>query len=356
MVPTPKSEVLWQPNASVAERSNLTRYLQWLSKTYDVRFQTYREIYEWSVTEIDDFWRSIAEFFDVAFHPPAGHAVIWRQVDDARWFPGATLNYAEQVLRAIRQRPEEVAILSAVEGQTKSDRRRIKGSELLAQVGAVAAALRAAGVEKGDRVAGYLPNCVETVVVFLASASIGAIWSSCPPELSRKGVLERWQQIAPKILFGVSGYYYGRKYHDRNEPLREIVNGLPSLKTVVMVGVNPVLNGLTNPVPVTPWADLIRDVDPSSFSILPVEFEHPLWILFSSGTTGIPKPIVPGHGGILLENLKNATFHFDLHPAARLFFFTTTGWMLWNFLTGTPLTGAIPVLYDGNPAYPQPDR
>ena len=199
MVPIPKPEVLWRPNASVAERSNLTRYLQWLSKTYDVRFQTYPEIYEWSVTEINDFWRSIARFFDVQFHTPADQAVVWHQTDDARWFPGATLNYAEQVLRTIRQRPEEVAILSAFEGQNQSERRRIKGSELLSQVVAVAAALRAAGVEKGDRIAGYLPSCPETVIVFLASASIGAIWSSCPPELSSKGVLERWQQIAPKI-------------------------------------------------------------------------------------------------------------------------------------------------------------
>src|ERR1700761_5187288 len=280
MVPTPKPEVLWRPNASVAERSNLTRYLQWLSKTYDVRFQTYPEIYEWSVTEINDFWRSIARFFDVQFHTPADQAVVWHQTDDARWFPGATLNYAEQVLRTIRQRPEEVAILSAFEGQNQSERRRIKGSELLSQVVAVAAALRAAGVEKGDRVGGYLPNCPETVIVFLASASIGAIWSSCPPELSSKGVLERWQQIAPKILFGVSGYHYANKYYDRSEALREIVNGLPSVKTLVMVGSNPVLGGLSNPVPVTPWADFIRDIDPSSFSILPVEFEHPLWILF----------------------------------------------------------------------------
>src|SRR6516165_4571601 len=276
MVRTPKPEVLWRPNASVAQRSNLNRYLQWLSKTYDVRFQTYREIYDWSVTEIDDFWRSIAQFFDVQFHTPSDQAVIWDQTDDARWFPGATLNYAEQVLRAIRQRPEEVAILSAVEGQSQSERRRIKGSELLSQVGAVAAALRADGVNKGDRIAGYLPNCPETVVVFLASASIGAIWSSCPPELSSKGVLERWQQLEPKILFGVSGYYYAGKYHDRSEPLREIVNGLPSLEAVVLVGANPVLSGFSNPVPLRSWSDFIRDADPSSFSILPVEFEHPL--------------------------------------------------------------------------------
>src|SRR6201997_246918 len=352
MVPIHKPEVLWRPNPSVAERSNLTRYLQWLSKTYDVRFQTYPEIYEWSVTEIDDFWRSIARFFDVQFHTPADHAVVWHQTDDARWFPGATLNYAEQVLRTIRQRPEEVAILSAVEEQTKSDRRRIKGSELLAQVGAAAAALRAAGVEKGDRVAGYLPNCVETVVVFLASASIGAIWSSCPPELSSKGVLERWQQIAPKILFAVSGYYYGCKYHDRSEPVREIVNGLPSLKTVVMVGANPVLSGLSNPVPVTPWADFIRDIDPSSFSILPVEFEHPLWILFSSGTTGIPKPIVQSHGGILLEHLKALALQLDLQPGDRFFWFTTSGWMMWNFLVTGLALGTCIVLYDGSPKHP----
>lgn len=352
MVPIPKPEVLWRPNASVAERSNLTRYLQWLSKTYDVRFQTYPEIYEWSVTEINDFWRSIARFFDVQFHTPADQAVVWHQTDDARWFPGATLNYAEQVLRTIRQRPEEVAILSAFEGQNQSERRRIKGSELLSQVVAVAAALRAAGVEKGDRIAGYLPNCPETVIVFLASASIGAIWSSCPPELSSKGVLERWQQIAPKILFGVCGYHYANKYYDRSEALREIVNGLPSLKTLVMVGANPVLSGLSNSVPVTPWGDFIRDADPSSFSVLPVEFEHPLWILFSSGTTGIPKPIVQSHGGILLEHLKVLGLQLDLQPGDRFFWFTTSGWMMWNFLVTGLALGTCIVLYDGSPKHP----
>jgi acetoacetyl-CoA synthetase len=352
MAPTPEPEVLWRPNASVADRSNLTRYLQWLSKNYDVRFHTYREVYDWSVTEIDDFWRSMAEFFDVQFHTQSDRAVIWQRVDDARWFPGATLNYAEQVLRAIRQRPEEIAILSSVEGQDQSQRRRIKGSELISQVKAVAAALRAAGVEKGDRVAGYLPNCPETVIVFLASASIGAIWSSCPPELSSQGVLERWQQIGPKVLFGVSGYHYASKYHDRSEPLREITNGLSSLKAVVMVGDNPVLSGLVKPVPLKPWADFIRGVDQHSFSVLPVEFDHPLWILFSSGTTGIPKPIVQSHGGILLEHLKVLALQLDLQPGDRFFWYTTSGWMMWNFLVTGLALGTCIVLYDGSPKHP----
>jgi acetoacetyl-CoA synthetase len=351
-VPTPKPEVLWQPNANVAERSNLNRYLQWLSKTHDVRCQSYREVYDWSVTKIDDFWRSIAQFFDVQFHTCSDQAVIWHQMDDARWFPGATLNYAEQVLRAIRQRPEEVAILSAVEGQDRSTRRRIKGNELLMQVAAVATALRAAGVEKGDRVAGYLPNCPETVIAFLASAAIGAIWSSCPPELSSKGVLERLQQIAPKVLFGVNGYYYAGKYQDRSEPLRDIANGLSALKVVVIVGTNPVLGGLLNPVPVTSWDSFIRDADPRSFSVLPVEFEHPLWILFSSGTTGIPKPIVQSHGGILLEHLKALALQLDLQPGDRFFWYTTAGWMMWNFLVTGLALGTCIVLYDGSPKYP----
>jgi acetoacetyl-CoA synthetase len=346
------SEVLWRPSASVVEGSNLNRYLQWLSKTRGLRFQTYREIYDWSVTEVGDFWRSIADFFDIRFHALPGPAVVWEQTNNARWFPGATLNYAEQVLRVIQQRPNEVAILSALEGQDKSARRKITGTELFSQVAQVAEALRAAGVQKGDRVAGYLPNVAETVIAFLATASIGAIWSSCPPELSGKGVLERLQQIEPKILFGVSGYYYGGRYYDRREPLREIIDGLNSLKKVVLVGTNSELSQLSNPALVTRWDDFVRDIDKQAFSILPVEFEHPLWILFSSGTTGIPKPIVQSHGGILLEHLKALALHLDLHPGDRFFWFTTAGWMMWNFLVTGLALGTCIVLYDGSPKHP----
>jgi acetoacetyl-CoA synthetase len=352
MVPTPESEILWRPNASAAQGSNLTRYLQWLSKTYDVRFQTYREVYDWSVTKIDDFWRSIAEFFDVRFHTPYNHAVVWRETSDAHWFPGASLNYTEQVLRAVRQRPNEVAILSAFEGQDRAERRQVTGKELLSEVAAVAGALRAAGVEKGDRVAGYLPNCVETVIAFLAAASIGAVWSSCPPELSSKGVLERLQQIAPKVLFGVTGYFYGGKYHDRSEPLREVAAGLVSLKNLVLVSGTPELGQLSNSVSVRSWADFIRDIDQAAFSVSPVEFEHPLWILFSSGTTGIPKPIVQSHGGILLEHLKALALHLDLQPGDRFFWYTTAGWMMWNFLVTGLALGTCIVLYDGSPKHP----
>src|SRR5258708_19868632 len=314
MVPTPESEILWRPNASAAQGSNLTRYLQWLSKTYDVRFQTYREVYDWSVTKIDDFWRSIAEFFDVRFHTPYDHAVVWRQTSTANWLPGANFNYAEKVLLAVRQRPNEVAILSGFEGQDRAERRQVTGKELLSEVAAVASALRAAGVEKGDRVAGYLPNCVETVIAFLATASIGAIWSSCPPELSSKGVLERLQQIAPKVLFGVTGYFYGGKYHDRSEPLREVAAGLVSLKNLILVSGNPELGQLSNSVSVRSWAAFIRDFDQAAFPLSPVAFEHPLWILFSSGTTGIPKPIFQSPGSFILQHLKTLSLHLSLHP------------------------------------------
>jgi acetoacetyl-CoA synthetase len=352
IVPTPVSEILWRPNPSAAQGSNLSRYLQWLSKRYDVRFQTYREVYDWSVTKIDDFWRSIAEFFDVRFHTPFSHAVVWRQTSDAHWFPGATLNYAEQILRTVRQRPNEVAILSGFEGQSRSERRQVTGTELLAEVAAVAGALRAAGVDKGDRVAGYLPNCAEAIIAFLATVSIGAIWSSCPPELSGKGVLERLQQIAPKVLFGVAGYFYGGKYHDRSEALREVADGLSSLKSIVLVGGDPRMGQLSKPVSGTSWADFIRDIDRAAFSISPVEFEHPLWILFSSGTTGIPKPIVQSHGGILLEHLKALALHLDLRPGDRFFWYTTAGWMMWNFLVTGLALGTCIVLYDGSPKHP----
>ena len=354
MPSTPPTEVLWQPSQKQREASNLARYLRWLANTRDLRFQTYDELYDWSVTDLEAFWQSIAEFFNVRFHHPAKRAIVGNQPGDAHWFPEATLNYAEQLLRNVGQRTREAVILSATEGQEKSQRRWMTGDQLLSEVAAVAGALTAAGVQKGDRVCGYLPNCPEAVIAFLAAASIGAIWSSCPPELSSKGVLERLQQIEPKVLFGVTGYFYAGKFFDRSEQLRQVADSLPSLQRVVLIGEGEpsTLSGLSRPVTVVGWADFIRDVDRGSFSVVPVEFEHPLWILFSSGTTGIPKPIVQSHGGILLEHLKALSLHLDLQPGDRFFWFTTAGWMMWNFLVSGLALGTCIVLYDGSPKYP----
>ena len=300
-----------------------------------MRFGSYQELWRWSVAELEEFWQSIAEFFDVRFHEPPSGVLGRREMPGAEWFPGSTVNYAEHIFRG--KDPAAVAVRHASELRELGE---WTWSELREQTGAIAAGLRELGVGEGDRVAAYLPNIPETVAAFLACASLGAIWSSAAPEFGARSVIDRFSQIEPKVLLAIDGYRYGGRDFDRREVVGEIAAVLPGLQRVVTLGY---LDGAG-------WEPGFLASGPLEFAH--VAFDHPLWVLYSSGTTGLPKPIVHGHGGILLEQLKKSHLHLDAQPDDRLFWFSTTGWMMWNFLVGVLLTEASIVLFDGNPGHP----
>jgi acetoacetyl-CoA synthetase len=340
--------VLWEPSAEAVSRTALARYLEWLRAAMGLTFHSYADLWQWSVTDLEAFWGTIWEFCGVTAHRPYTRILPERRVSGARWCPGAELNYAEHVLRRQDDHP---AVLFRAEDRPLVE---LTYAQLVRQVGAVARALKRIGVGRGDRVAAYLPNIPEAVVAFLASASLGAIWSSCPPEFGTRSVVERFRQIEPRVLFAVDGYRYQGRSFDRRTAVGEIRRQLPTLEMTVVV---PYLDAGPRAAADLPdgrlWPDLLAG-SPGDLSVEcePVPFDHPLWVLYSSGTTGLPKPIVQGHGGILLEHLKALTLHLDLGAADRFFWFTTTGWMMWNFLIGGLLLGATIVLYDGSPTYP----
>jgi acetoacetyl-CoA synthetase len=342
---------LWTPSEERIARSNLTAYRRWLAETRGLDLDDYQRLWEWSVTDLDGFWRSQWEFFGVAEGDAPAPGLAERLMPGSRWFPDARLSYAEL---ALRRRDDHPAILA---GREDGDLRTITRADLAGMVAAAAEGLRRLGVGNGDRVAAYLPNVPETVVAFLATASIGAIWSSCSPEFGISSVVDRFRQIEPKVLLAVDGYRYAGRWHDRRDEVAAIRAQLPTLSAAVIVppgggdgrdGAKPAAGQAT-----VTWADLLSSgsaAEGPSFERVP--FEHPLWILYSSGTTGLPKPIVQGHGGIVLEHLKSLALHLDLGPDDRFFWFTTTGWMMWNFLVGGLLVGSTVLLYDGSPGQP----
>ncbi|MFG1952134.1 acetoacetate--CoA ligase [Micromonospora sp. NPDC048830] len=339
-------DVLWTPPADVRERSRIGDYLRWLGEHRGLNFPDYDALWRWSVTDLDAFWRSVWDWFDVVAHTPPTATLTDPAMPGTRWFPGATLNYAENVLRMPGLGDDDPVVIA--HGQTRAPE-TLTAAQLRERVRRVAAGLRRLGVGPGDRVAAYAPNIPETYVLLLATASLGAIFSSCAPEFGTRSVTDRWRQIEPKVLVAVDGYRYGDKPVDRRGEVAAIRAALPSLEhTVGIAYLDP--EGAA-PQDAIGWAELAAETDePLTFA--PVPFDHPLYVLYSSGTTGLPKPIVHGHGGILLEHLKMLALHHDLGPGDRFFWFTTTGWMMWNFLVSGPAVGAAIVLFDGNPGHP----
>jgi acetoacetyl-CoA synthetase len=340
-------EKLWEPPAELVERARMTEYMRWLASERGLGLEGYDDLWRWSVEDLEGFWASIWDFFEVQADGGYDSVLGSREMPGAEWFAGTRLNYAEHVFAGVED--AEPAILHASELRELD---QLSWGELRGQVAAIAAALREAGVERGDRVVAYMPNIPEAIVAFLASASIGAVWSSCSPDFGPASVIDRFAQIEPKVLFAVDGYRYGGKDFDRRDVLAELQAAMPSLRRTVVLPYldpDPDLSALPN---TTRWEAAIASGGGAELSFERVPFDHPLWVLYSSGTTGLPKAIVQGQGGILLEHLKKLHLHVDAHPGDRLFWFTTTGWMMWNFLVSGLLTRAAIVLYDGNPGHP----
>ena len=337
-------EALRAPHPDVRATTEIGRYLGWLDEHRDLAFDGYDALHHWSVTDLEGFWSSIRDFFDVREHQPAEAVLASRAMPGAAWFPGATLNYAEQALRRAEDAPDDVAVVA--HSQTR-DEVRLTWAQLRDQVARARAGLVRLGVGRGDRVVAYLPNIPETVVAHLAAASLGAVWASCAPEFGARSVVDRFGQVEPTVLLAVAGYGYGAKHVDRRDQVAAIRAELPTVRHVVHVPYGP--DVLPDAVA---WDELLTGA--AAFAVDPVPFAHPLCVLFSSGTTGKPKAIVHGHGGIVLEHLKNHGLSWDLGPGDTILWFSTTAWMMWNALVSGLLVGATTTWPSASSVRPAP--
>lgn len=342
-----EGKLLWKPDFQYKQDSNLNTYMNWLSDKDTKKIDSYHELWNWSVENIEDFWESIWEYFDIQSHQNYKTVLTTHEMPYAQWFPEATINYTEHVFR--KRNWDEPAIIHATE---KREMAEISWRELYYNTAAIQHKLKQLGIKKGDRVVAYVSNIHETVATFLAVAGLGAIWSSSSPDFGRQSVVDRFQQIEPKVMITVDGYTYNGKQFNQLSAIEEIQSELPTLEATITI---PFLNKeadfskLKNPIS---WSSIVQNKYEYEISYTHVPFNDPLWVLFTSGTTGKPKPIVQSQGGILIEHLKTLTFHMDLGPKERFFWYTTTGWMMWNYLVGGLLTGTTIILYDGAPAYP----
>jgi acetoacetyl-CoA synthetase len=339
--------VLWEPDQQTIHDARITRFIRWLAGRGQ-HFDGYASLWPWSVTEPGSFWAAVWDYFEVLGHRGPGPVLAGGVMPDVQWFTGATLNYARNALRTAWTDPGRTAIIFDSE---RSRAGALSYAQLAREVARVARGLRALGVRRGDRVAALLPNVPEAVIGLLAAASIGAIWSSCSPDFGARSVIDRFAQIEPTVLIAGDGYSYGGREFSRAALVADVAAALPGLSAVVMVD----LIG-QGPGPFTAWDDLGRERADREPEFEEVPFDHPLWVVYSSGTTGLPKPIMHGHGGIVLEHLKALSFHTDLRPGDVFSWYTTTGWMMWNYLAGGLLAGATIVLYDGSATWPGPDR
>lgn len=341
---------IWQPRQSRIDSARITAYTRWLEEREGRCFDGYDALWQWSVDDPGTFWRSLWDYFDLRSPEPPGVALGTRDMPGAVWFPGTHVNYVDQVFRHTNDTNPAIVF-----GDETGALEEIGWQELEDRVAALAATLRALGVGPGDRVGAWLPNRPETVVAFLACASIGAVWSLCSPDMGTVAVLDRFRQIEPKVLFACDGYRYGGKPHDRLDTLRELAAGLPGLQRLVLV---PVLGIASDPdLPaggptLLHWPDLIAASPACALEPAWLPFDHPLWIVYSSGTTGTPKAIVHGHGGIVLAMSAMLALHNDLGPGDRYHWYSSTGWIMWNCQIGGLLVGSTVCLYDGNPGTP----
>ena len=341
-----EGDLLWEPSPQMIEQANFTAYMRWLAERHDLHFGSYDELWQWSVTEIEPFWDSIRAYFQIPFDQAATEILADKTMPGAKWFVGAQLNYAGAIFS--RMTAEYPMMIVRAEDQPM---REISWQEAYAQVKKLAAALRSLGVQKGDCVVNFMPNRPESILAFLAVASLGAVWSSCSPDFGSQSVLDRFTQIEPKVLFAVDGYQYGGRAFDRREVVATLQARLPTLQNTILVPhLHATTDGLENTIL---WEDALALAEtPAEITFESLPFDHPLWVLYSSGTTGLPKPIVQGHGGITLEHVKATALHNDLKPGDRFFWYSSTGWMMWNYIVGSLLSGATILLYDGSPAYP----
>jgi acetoacetyl-CoA synthetase len=334
--------LLWKPSQQMQEASQLRKYQHWLEQHHQLRLYDYDDLWAWSTDHPAAFWESLWQYFDIMAHAPYGRVMSDEPMPHTRWFEGSRLNYAEHIFRQYSD--ERPAIVFQSERQPMQE---ISWASLRQQTAALAATLRGLGVGPGDRVCAYLPNIPEATVAFLATCAIGAVWSSCSPDFGAGSVADRFQQISPKVMIAADGYAYNGKAFDRRDTIRSLQASLPTLERTILVSFldnNPLEGAM-------PWAEAIAAED-AALVFEPVPFEHPIWVLYSSGTTGLPKAITHSQGGVLLEHLKYLHFHNDVRAGDRFFWFSTTGWMMWNVVQASLLCGATMVLYDGSPGYP----
>jgi acetoacetyl-CoA synthetase len=343
--PIQEGDLLWKPSEDFKAQANITRYLDWLKSERGLTFEDYHHLWQWSVTEIESFWETLWEFFQIKSSQSYSQVLTDRKMPGAQWFIGAEVNYAEHVFR--NYSPDYPALIFQSEIQPLTE---VFWDELYQKVSSVAAALRGMGIQRGDRVVSYMPNIPQTVMAFLACASIGAVWSSCSPDFGTRSVVDRFSQIKPKALFAVDGYQYGGKSFDCRPAIAALQQSLPTLQNTILVPYlqsNPGSEALQDTVI---WDELLTQSTELIFEQVP--FDHPIWVVYSSGTTGLPKALVHGHGGILLEFMKFLGLHVDLKPGDRFFWFSTTGWVMWNICQGGLLLGCTSILYDGSPGHP----
>lgn len=353
-------KILWRPTKQRVAGSQLKRFEAWLKQHRGLSFKSFEELWQWSVNDIEAFWEAFWQFAPIKAHAPYRHVLSENKMPGALWFEGATLNYAEHML-ARAQDPASRKRPALIYRSERLKRAEMSWSALEQQGASIAAALKGLGVVKGDRVVSYMPNIPHTVSALHAVAALGAIWSSCSPDMGTVSVVDRFKQIEPTVIFAVDGYLYGGKGFDRRETLLEILQALPSVKAVIFVDnlqlgaqldVAAIEAAQSRSLQVITWQDALRQHANAKPEYLPVEFNTPLWIVYSSGTTGMPKPIVHSHGGTIIETYKGTGLHLDVGPQDRFYWFSSTGWIMWNLLVSTLATGATILLFDGNPGYP----